>query len=128
MATLEEVKKVIDDFNHEVNEYLTDNKLVELPAFYELKDKDVFGTCFMKDQIYYEVLTGFKSNYFGLQSYLLKQLSSAERHEKYGLDALIVYVDKKTKELDMKLEAARSRLTFYKTISYIIGNVLYGAD
>lgn len=128
MSNLEEVRNTIHEFNREVSQYTKENVLTTLPEFYKLRDKDIFGKHYAKDQVLYEVLTGYKSNYYGLQAYLLKQLEQAQRHEKYAIEALIDLVNMKSKELDSKLEAAKSRLNFYKTTAYIVGNVLYGVE
>lgn len=128
MHTIEEIRLVIDNLSKEVNDFLKNNQLSELPEFSKLKDKDVFGSLYAHDQVLFEVVSGYKSSYYGLQAYLAKRIEQAIRSDRYGFEALMSTISAKSKEIDSRLEAIKSRLTFYKTISYMIGNVLYGAD
>jgi hypothetical protein len=123
-----EYKLVIEDFNATVTDWLKANKLQGLPEYHKLQDKETLGVCYRHDQIYYEQLTEYKSTYFALSAFLTNQLLEADRETKRNIETLIDTINIKVKALDTKIEAGKKRLDFYKTIVYLIGNVIYGAD
>lgn len=128
MGTFEEIKITVDDFISESFSWMKNNKLTELPDYSELRDKVILGEHYTSDIIYYEKLTDIKSTLYGLIAYFTKAQNTASREDKRKHENMIDFLQAKSKELDTKLEAAKHRLAFYKTITYMIGNVLYGAD
>lgn len=124
----EQSSKVVEEFINETQEYLKKSKLSDLPEYSKLRDKDILGKIYTNDIQYYERLTEFKSTFYGLIAYYTKEHLNANREEKRKIDNMIDYLTNKSKEIDTKLEAAKNRLSFYKTITYMIGNVLYGAN
>lgn len=124
----EEAKKVTKSFIEQSAGWLSKNKLSELPDYSELREKEVVGELYAKDTRYYEQLTNYKSTYFGLIAFYTKYEITADREGKRLSSSMVTYLQNKSKEIDTKLEAAKNRLTFYKTIIYMIGNVIYGAD
>lgn len=128
MADYNEYKEVIESFNTEVLNWFKENTLSSLPEYHKLNNKNILGTCFRNDQLYFEKLADFKSTYFGLSAFLTKELSKADRESKRSIELLIDSINIKIKEVDTRVEAGRKRLDFYKTVVYMIGNVIYGAD
>ena len=128
MATYTEYKDLIEEFNTEVLEWTKSNSLSVLPEYNQLQNKVILGQCFRNDQLHFEQLADYKATYFGLSSFLTKQLSTTDREVKRNIESLIDSVSTKIKELDTRIEAGRKRLDFYKTVVYMIGNVIYGAD
>lgn len=124
----EDAKKVTESFIQESADWISKNNLSDLPDYSELKDKEVVGSLYARDTRYYEQLTNFKSTYYGLIAFFTKFEISANREDKRSSESMVSYLQSKSKEVETKLEAARNRLTFYKTIIYMIGNVIYGAD
>lgn len=129
MTPYEDYKDLIEEFSTEVLEWTKSNSLSTLPEYNQLQNKVILGQCFRHDQLYFEQLADYKATYFGLASFLTKQLSiTTDREIKRNIEALIDSVTTKIKELDTRLEAGKKRLDFYKTIVYMIGNIIYGAD
>lgn len=126
--TYAEAKQVMDSYHNEAKEWLKNNDLTELPEYNKLVDKQTLGKHYRLDQIYFERLTTYKSTYFGLISFFNNLDMTAGREEKRNIENAIVFLNNKVKELDSKIEAGRNRLQFYKTIVYMVGNVVYGVE
>lgn len=126
--TYKDAKKVLDEYHEEAKEWLRNNNLTELPEYSKLMDKQVLGTHYRLDQIYFERLTTYKSTYFGLISFFNTLDITASREDKRNIENAIVFLNNKVKELDSRIEAGRNRLQFYKTVVYMIGNVVYGVE
>lgn len=124
----EKSSQVVEEFISETQEWLKKHSLSKLPSYTELKDKDILGALYTNDIQYYEQLTNYKSTFYGLIAYYNKAQLESNREDKRKIDTMISYLNSKSREIDTKLDAAKSRLSFYKTITYMIGNVLYGAD
>lgn len=124
----EQSSKVVEDFINEVQNWLKLNKLAELPDYSKLKNKEILGELYTNDIRYCEQLSNYKSTFYGLISYYNKEHSEATREGKRDIENMITYLNNKSKELDTKLDSAKTRLSFYKTVIYMIGNILYGAD
>lgn len=126
--TYEEARKALDSFINEVNTWIKQNSLTELPEYRKLNDKVVLGTHYRTDQIYFEKITRFKSTFFGLQAFFTEMESKADREHKRLIDATLNQINQKIREMDTLLEAGKHRLQFYKTVVYMVGNVIYGVE
>ena len=126
--TYNDAKKVLDGYHEEAKAWLKSNSLTELPEYNRLMDKEVLGKHYRLDQIYFERLTTYKSTYFGLISFFTSLDITASREDKRNIENSITFLNNKVRELDSKIEAGRNRLQFYKTVVYMIGNVVYGVE
>lgn len=128
MATFMQAKEALDNFVTEVNSWTKENKLSELPEYRKLNEKEVLGTHYRIDQIYFEKVTSYKSTFFSLQSFFTNLQSTADRETKRQIDSVLDLIHQKIKEMDTLLEAGKHRLQFYKTVVYMVGNVIYGVE
>lgn len=128
MITYQDAKDVLDNFNKETGEWVKHNTLTELPDYHELNKKETLGTHYRLDQIYYEHLTKYKSTYFALQSFFTNMQITASREENRNITNILAGIQQKIKEIDTLLDAGKHRLQFYKTVVYMVGNVIYGVE
>lgn len=126
--TFYDAKKALDTFIKEVNLWVKEHSLTELPEYNKLVNKVILGTHYRKDQIYFEKITKFKSTFFSLQAFFTSMESKADREYKRLIETTLSQISQKIREMDTLLEAGKHRLQFYKTVVYMVGNVIYGIE
>lgn len=126
---VKETVQVVEDFKGEVRTWLKENNLTTLPDYVKLNDKVVLGTHYRNDQVYYEKLSDYKSTCFALIAYFNgTKVKAVSREDIRLVDFTVDSLNTLAKEIDSKIEAGRKRLDFYKTVVYMIGNVIYGVN
>ncbi len=125
--TFEAFQKASDQLNDEVNNYIKDNKLQDLPPFAKLQDKETIGTLYRADQVRNETLSGYRSKYLGLSAFLLKlKADTVNRVLIREIDDAVKYLEKKEEMLKNMSFEAKDRVKFYQNIIYLIANMGYG--
>lgn len=126
-VNLESAKETLNNFNLEVAAYTAKNKLSILPEYAKLQTKEVIGSLYRDDQKYFETLSVYKANYFGIKGFFVKQKAeSSDRVIAREIEAIEKIIEEKVKYLDSLVSAAKQRVKFYETIIYLITNMSYG--
>lgn len=126
-VNLDNAKEILNNFNTEVGTYTTKNKLSDLPAYSKLQTKEVIGSLYRDDQKYFETLSAYKANYFGIKAFFIKQKNeSTDRVLTREIEAVEKLIDEKIKFLDTLVSTAKQRVKFYETIIYLVTNMSYG--
>lgn len=121
-----EAKGVVNKYIQEVNEWLKENQLTELPEYKELTNKEVLGKHYRKDQIYFENVSNFRANLFSLKSYFLKEKSEESIRTQAKFDTMIDLLTNEIYMVNNYSEAAKQRIKFYESIMYMIANMTFG--
>ena len=125
--SLENAKETLNNFNLEVAAYTAKNKLSILPEYAKLQTKEVIGSLYRNDQKYFETLSVYKANYYGIKSFFVKQKSeNSDRILMREIESIEKIIDEKIKFLDTLVSTAKQRVKFYETIIYLITNMSYG--
>lgn len=120
-------KEVLERFHKEVAEFIANNKMNELPEYKKLQDKNVIGSLYRNDQVYFEKLSTFKANYFGIKSFFIKEgVAISDRIITKEIEAIEKLIDEKIKYLDALVVSAKQRVKFYEDIIYLVSNMSYG--
>jgi len=123
----EETKRIVEDFNLEVNRFVKENKLNELKEFNKLQDKESMGSDYRQAQWYFENISNFKAKYFSLKAYFTKMMSEqTERTLTRKIESTISYVDEQIKYLEIIMSSAKQRIKFYESVIYLVSNFNYG--
>jgi len=123
----EKAELVIKNFETEVTAFLKENTLSELKTFNNLKDKENIGEVYRHDQWYFENISSFKTKYFSLKAYFIKeQVNNSERTLSRRIDSMLSYLEEQIKMLDLILNTAKQRIKFYENVIYLVSNFNYG--
>ena len=126
-VNIDNAKEILNNFNTEVAKFTANNKLSELPAYVELQKKHVIGALYRSDQKYFETLSTYKANYFGIKSFFIKERSTiTDRNVLRDLDSVEKLIDEKIKYLDTLVSAAKQRVKFFENVIYLVANMSYG--
>lgn len=126
--TINDVNEIIADLNSRVNQFKKEEALSELPSMKRMQSKEVIGALYRDDQIYYEKLAYFKSEYFGIKAFLYNlKKDNTGRVESRTIDLTIEFLDSRSKMIDEMLSAAKQRLKFFESSIYLISNMTYGS-
>ena len=127
MEELYKFSTLFDAFMKEVEEWASNNNLVELKRFSELQTKEVIGSCYRDDQEYFEQLSKFKAKFFSSKNYLLSLLSKTnDRVAVRNIEKIISTIENQVKFIDTLLNKAKQRIKFYESVIYLVSNMSYG--
>jgi hypothetical protein len=126
-VTLEQAKKVLDKYTEETTKFLKEYKLSELPAYSELQTKETLVEHYREDQYYFEKVSNFKANFYGIKNFFLKfKAENTDRVTTREVDAIEGIINEKIKHLDVVSSTAKQRINFYDRIIYLISNMSFG--
>lgn len=119
-------KEVVNNYIKEVNAWLQDNMLTDLPEYSKLRDKDTLGRLYRSDQIYFETISRYRANLYSLKSYYLKQRTEESVRTQNKFETMVDLITNEIYMINNYAEAAKNRIKFYENIMYMISNMTYG--
>lgn len=119
-------KEVVNNYIKEVNAWLQDNTLTDLPEYSKLRDKDTLGRLYRSDQIYFETISRYRANLYSLKSYYLKQRTEESVRTQNKFETMVDLITNEIYMINNYAEAAKNRIKFYENILYMISNMTYG--
>lgn len=132
VVDLQTIIDVYKEYMIETNEWLDTHSLVKLPEFKQLGNKDIWGESYRLDQLYYESVSEIKDKAYGVKRLLLDIIADSYTNAtskglRIRAEKQLEIVENDLWRIDGILTKARTRIKFYEQISYVIGNVTYGA-
>lgn len=126
--SFENANRILENFNEEVTAFIKDNDLSDIPEYSKLQTKEAIGGIYRHDQVYFEKVSSFKSNYFGINSFFLKMKteSKSDRILTKKIESVVEHIDQKIKMMDTLVSKAKQRLKFFESMIYLISNMSYG--
>lgn len=121
-----DAKEVVNNYIKEVNAWLQDNMLTDLPEYSKLRDKDTLGRLYRSDQIYFETISRYRANLYSLKSYYLKQRTEESVRTQNKFETMVDLITNEIYMINNYAEAAKNRIKFYENIMYMISNMTYG--
>lgn len=121
-----DAKEVVNNYIKEVNAWLQDNMLTDLPEYSKLRDKDTLGRLYRSDQIYFETIARYRANLYSLKSYYLKQRTEESVRTQNKFETMVDLITNEIYMINNYAEAAKNRIKFYENILYMISNMTYG--
>ena len=125
-VSIEDSKKVLDDYINEVHTWYGANSLNETPTYDSLLDKKVWGTKYQQDINYFRQLSDIKSKFIALKGYFSKLKAEMQVPLQIKADNVIKYIQEQIKLVENKMWGTKEQLEYYKTVVYVIGSFSYG--
>ncbi len=124
--TLTQYKEIVNSYIKEVEEFIETHDLVALRPFDEYRDKQVWGYDYSKDQIYYEQVSMFRANLFGIEAFINKDKAETPQRLHQNYDLLLKQITSELRRLETLLFRAKQRIDFYQSLAHVVSNFSYG--
>lgn len=125
--TPEQLEAAYDAFREQYDTWLKVHKLKPLRNFKDYENQDIWGQEYRDAMWYMEEVAGIKNAYNGLKHIALDlQGKQSQRVKNTTVDNVLTKLESVLWGVEEYLRVGRARLDFFKTISYVIGNMTWG--